>query len=97
MGRGQRKCPSAIIAMSALHRRGRPVRPDSGAVRRSNVRGKSPLTVGRPRLVRISAVCCARTTSLCELASKLTPTNVRNGSCVTNALSEYDGAELYER
>ena len=24
-------------------------------------------------------------------------TYVRNGSCVTNALSEYDGAELYER
>ena len=26
-----------------------------------------------------------------------TATDVRSGSCVTNALSEYDGAELYER
>jgi len=27
----------------------------------------------------------------------LTPGKVRNGACVTNAPSEYDGAELYER
>src|SRR5271170_1919674 len=36
---------------------GGPVRPEPGAVRRTDVLGKSPLTVGRPWLVRINAVC----------------------------------------
>src|SRR5271170_4461966 len=41
---------------------GGPVRPEPGAVHRSDVLGKSPLTVGRPWLVRINAVCGPRTT-----------------------------------
>src|SRR5271155_4187028 len=36
IGRGQRKCPSAIIAMSPLHRGRSPVRPEPGAVHRSD-------------------------------------------------------------